>query len=102
MADLTPRPWQFDIHTDRFLLLRAQAEQVADQVADLPPREWQFQIHTDKIYLLQELRHMKWQILPSRYMANLRFIHDRFILHEAQAEQVADQVADLPPWEMLN
>ena len=33
----TPGKQQFQIHTDRFLLLRALADQVADQVADLPP-----------------------------------------------------------------
>ena len=37
LADLAPRKKHVQIHTDSFLLLRAQADQVADQVADLPP-----------------------------------------------------------------
>ena len=32
-----PRKQQFHIHTDRCILLRSQAHQVADQVADLTP-----------------------------------------------------------------
>ena len=103
VADLTTRKWQFDIHTDRFLLweltqtrwqiypqkmamwdsywyiptLRAQAGQVADQVADLTTRKWQFDIHTDR-FLLWELRQtrwqIKWQISPPPEYGNFRFI----------------------------
>ena len=36
MPDLSPKMWQFEIHTDKIPTLRAQAVQVADQVPDIP------------------------------------------------------------------
>ena len=53
-----PREWQFEIHTDRFLLWELRQIHLttqAEQVADLSPKKWQFQIHTDR-FLFWELR----------------------------------------------
>ena len=64
-----PHKWQFEIHTDRFLLW--ELRQI--KMADLPPCKWQFEIHTDR-FLLWELRQIKWQIYPPPTNGNLRFI----------------------------
>ena len=98
MADLPPHKWQFEIHTDRFLLweLRQIKWQIyppangnlrfilIDSYSDSSgtpgsrstgrcnPHKWHFEMHTDR-FLLWELRQIKWQIYPPAN-GNLRFI----------------------------
>ena len=74
-------------------MLRAQADQLADQVAHLPTRKWQFEIHTDR-FLPRELRQIKWQISP---LENVNFT---FILIHSYSESSGrppDQVPHLTP-----
>ena len=121
VADLPHRKWQFQIHTDR--TLRAQADQVADQVPDLtpqtmaiwdsysyiaslraqadrvadlsPPREWKFEIHIDR-FLLSELRQTRWQTKWQIYpQGNGNF---RFLLTDSYSESSGrSSTRSLPP-----
>ena len=86
-----PVKGQFEIHTDRFLLwaLRQTKWQI------YPPRKWQFEIHTDR-FLLWELRQVKWQIYPPR-KRQFQIHTDRFLLWELRQTRWQDHVADLPP-----
>ena len=73
---LPPENDNFQIHTDRFLLLRSQTGQVTDQVADPPPPEdGNFRFILMDSYA-RELRQTRWQIKWHIYPpenGNLRF-----------------------------
>ena len=108
VADSLKQKWQFEIHTDRFLLwdvrqtswhvkwqiytlpemairdsywwiptLRAQEDQVADQMADLLPQKWQFEIPTDRFLILIDTYSESWGRPGGRsplWNGNLRFL----------------------------
>ena len=80
-------------------MLRAQADQLADQVAHLPTRKWQFEIHTDR-FPARELRQIKWQIYPSRKW--IFEIHtDSFLLWDLRQTswQIKWQIYPLRKWQ---
>ena len=73
----TPINWQFEIHTDRFLLweLRQTRWQINWQI--YPLGKWQFVIHTDR-FLFWELRLMMWQIKWQIYHPQTMVIWDSY------------------------